>query len=728
METQNLIKRTLSLPESIERIQNLLSIEAGLNRAQLADKICERFDFYDPCGKKQLASCQKALRELEKKGHFVLPPPCRSPGKRSPVRLGKPVPEPQEVPGKAGDIKELALVLIEDKEQKRIWNELMFREHPRRTSLFVGRQIYYLVVSEHGWLGGVGFSVAALHLEDRDKWIGWDADRRLANLHHVVNMNRFLIRPSVSCHNLASHVLGMTLRTMPKDFENRYGYRPLLVESFVDTDHFAGTCYQAANFECIGRTKGRGRQDRFNEQAESIKDIYIYPLAKDFREKMGIPLVRYVEAIDLTAGLNDDIWAENEFGGAPLKDKRLSNRLVEIADIKSRKPGDSFSGAAGGDWAKVKGYYRMIEKPNDSAVSMENILLPHRERTIGRMKDQESVLCIQDGTTLNYDKLDTCEGLGVISKNQTGAQSRGLHLHSTFAVTTEGLPLGILRAECSAPELKSEKDPRSNAKIPIEEKKTFCWIEGNRDCAEVKKLMPETRIISVMDREADFFELFDDHRTSCASIDLLVRAKHNRKTTGELNLFETARQSSVKTLLRVHVPRQSAKTKKSKQKARPKRKSRTAEVSLRYKQVELNAPSHQKDKKPIALYLVHVSEDNPPDGVEALEWFLLTTIEVKSVEEAEACVKWYILRWRIEDWHRVLKSGCNILGLAHKTAERLRRAVAINMVIAWRIMLMTLLGRETPELPPDVLFSDLEIEVLTAYAPKKNSFPRIHWA
>jgi len=139
--------------------------------------------------------------------------------------------------------------------------------------------------------------------------------------------------------------------------------------------------------------------------------------------------------------------------------------------------------------------------------------------------------------------------------------------------------------------------------------------------------------------------------------------------------------------------------------------------------VELNPPPYFKDKDPIPVWVVHVREDTPPVDTAPIEWFLLTTIDIKTVEDALNCVKWYCLRWRIEDWHRVLKSGCRVEDLAHKTAERLRRAIAINLVIAWRIMLMTLLGRETPELPSEVLFSDLEIEVLSAYAQKRNYPP-----
>ena len=354
----------------------------------------------------------------------------------------------------------MRLIRVEAEEQMRIWNELMIQGHPRGAGPLVGRQLYYLVKSEHGWLGGLGFSSSALHLEARDRWIGWDWDTRRANLHHVVNMSRFLIRPGVSCKNLASCVLGMAVREFPGDFEARYGHRPLLLESFVDTSHYTGTCYRAANWQYIGRTKGRGRQDVFRKREESIKDIYVYPLDENFRMKMGLPEDSGLGAIDMTAGIDGGDWAEKEFGGAPLGDERLSQRLVEIAADKAEQPGRAYCGVAEGDWPKVKGYYRFIDKPDDSAVTMPAILQPHRERTIQRMKAQKTVLCIQDGSDLNYSTLERCEGLGFIGTNQTGKQSKGLHLHSTFAVTSSGLPLGVLRAECTAREQRSPEDDR----------------------------------------------------------------------------------------------------------------------------------------------------------------------------------------------------------------------------------------------------------------------------
>jgi hypothetical protein len=723
METQNQIKRTLSQPEAIEQINNILDTNDNINRTKLADKLCDHFNFFDPCGNRQRSGCLKALRKLEQTGHLVLPFPMLNSGPKNPRRLTEPVPEPKNVPADAGNINELRLIIVGTEEEMRIWNELMIQDHPRGAGPLVGRQLRYLVESEHGWLGGISFSSAALHLEARDKWIGWNWDMRQESLHHVVNMSRFLIRSCISCKNLASRALGLVIKQFPGDFELRYGHCPLLLESFVDTSHYRGTCYKAANWQWIGRTKGRGRQDLLKKHEETVKDIYVYPLDKDFRIKMGLPENSGLGALDFHSGIDGGNWAENEFGGSPLGDQRLCNRLVEIGHNQAMNPSCSYSGAVEGDWPKVKAYYRLIDKPDDSAVTMANILLPHREQTTRRMKAEGTVLCIQDGSDLDYNRLDQCEGLGVIGSNQTGAKSRGLHMHSTLVVTTEGLPLGVLQSEVTAPKPKSKDDNRPASAIPIEEKKTFSWIKGVRDCQELKALMPHTSIINVMDREGDFFEMFDDQRCNSASVDLLVRAKHDRSTTGEYKLFETARQSPVQARIEIKVPRQSARSKKSKQKARAKRPARTAQVSVRSTQIELNPPVYHKDRDPIKIGIVHVKEDKPPADAEAVEWFLLTTIDLQSADNVLNCVKWYCLRWRIEDWHRVLKSGCKVEELANKTAERLKRALAINQVIAWRIMLMTLLGRETPKLPAEVLFSDLEVKVLSAYAKKKSYSP-----
>jgi len=184
-------------------------------------------------------------------------------------------PTPVNVSDRVDDLSEFKLILVTSQEHLGIWNELMINGHPLGAEPLVGRQLRYLIDSPHGWLGGLGFVSATLQLADRDKWIGWDADERQAHLDLVVGMSRFLIRPSVHCYNLASKALAMSMALLPVDFERRYGQKPCLIESFVDTDQFPGTCYRAANWIEVGKTKGRGRQDRFNESSLSRKAIYV---------------------------------------------------------------------------------------------------------------------------------------------------------------------------------------------------------------------------------------------------------------------------------------------------------------------------------------------------------------------------------------------------------------------------------------------------------------------
>ncbi|MDA3903828.1 MAG: IS4 family transposase [Desulfuromusa sp.] len=722
MHIQNQIKRTLSKPASIASIRDLLKNKAICHRTDLATRVCEQFEFYDACGQAQISGCLKALRDLDSAGHFTLPVAAarKKPEPKSFRRLSHPLPAPVDVPPKAGDVQDLKLVLVHASEEMQIWNELMVGEHPLGAGPLVGRQLRYLIHSRHGWLGGFGFAAPALQLADRDEWIGWDREQRQSMLHFIVGMSRFLIRPCVKCHNLASKVLSMSMAILADDFEQKYNYRPLLIESFVDISLYTGTCYRAANWIEIGKTKGRGRQDRHSQSALSVKTIYIHPIEKDFRKQLALPSHAGLGELEPADGLDSVQWADHEFGGAPLGDERLSKRLASVAAAKAEAPSRAFCGVAKGDWPATKAYYRMIDQPEESAVNLPNILAPHRKRTARRMMGQKTVLCLQDGSELNYTNLDQCKGLGDLKANQTGAKTRGLNLHSTFCVAPNGLPLGVVKAQCIAPQAKSPDDKRPPSTIPIEEKKTFVWIEHHRDLVKLAAKMPQTQLVDVCDREADFFEMFDEQRKN-PCVDLLIRANHNRNINEEpFKLFAAARQAPVQSRVRVTIPRQSARPKKSKQKASAARAGRLAELAVRTIRIQLPPPSYYAGRPPIDICLVHALEENPPADAKAIEWFLLTTMDVTSAREAEQCLRWYTLRWRIEDWHRVLKSGCCIGDLAHESAERLRRAIGINLVIAWRIMLMTLLGRETPELPAELLFSDIELRTLNAYAKKKD--------
>ncbi|MCG2601170.1 MAG: IS4 family transposase [Achromobacter sp.] len=720
MLAQSQIKRTLSEPQGLARVQALMREAAEAHRTALADRVCAEFGFIDARGRAQRAGCLKALRALERDGQITLPPARTAPGPRRTQRLGDAVAPPQAVPSELSALIDLDLVQVEDDAHRAIWNELMAREHPRGAGPLVGCQVRYLIGSAHGWLGAIGFAAAALSLSPRDDWIGWDAALRGAQLHRVVGLNRFLIRPGVHCRHLASHVLGRVLRRLAADFEARYGYRPWLVETFVERPQHTGVSLKASNWRYLGESRGRGRQDRGHAASETTKAIYVYELEADWRERLGVgpPPAPVDGPLEPGEGLDGEHWAEHEFGGAPLGDTRRSRRLVDSARRQAEEPMRAFTAVAKEDWPAVKGYYRLIDQPADSEVTPENILRPHRERTLRRMQAQATVLCVTDGTDVNFTTHPQTTGLGVIGTNQTGAQSRGLHLHSTLAVTTDGLPLGVLRVRFEAPEPKSEVPASAKDKA----KKSVRWTDSLRDCATLAEALPKTRVINVVDREADFYELFAEQQRT-PDVALVVRARHNRRLPDDQGrLFEAVRATEPGGKVALDVTRQSARAKSSKRQARIGRKPRTAELVLRYRRVELvrDPKARQDEQEKLPVTLVHAVESAPPNGEKPVEWFVLTTLAVDTADEAAEILHWYSLRWRIEDWHRVLKSGCNIDELGHHSAERLERAIAIRMVIAWRVMLMTLLGREGPELPPEILFSDVELRVIGDFAQSRG--------
>jgi hypothetical protein len=718
MLTESSVKKRLSIPENVTMVIALLGGDPALSRHGLAKKICLRLGLRDCKGDLQMATTSKAMRELQDEGLWTLPKPRVSrPRAWNPARLKQSVAVPENVPATLKDVRGLRLIEVIDPEHLRIWNELMLREHPLQECRLVGRQLRYLIGSEHGWLGGIGFGSAALQLEGRDDWMGWSQPQRSEHLQRVLNMSRFLIRPSVRCPHLASHVLALCARRVGADFERRYGIRPWLLESFVETPTYQGICYQAANWIRVGQTKGRGRNGS-HKAGGSIKEIYLYPLTNDFRDRAGVQPAR-IEALPVVSGLESASWAGQEFGNCELGDERLSDRLVKIVLAQAAQPQGSYAQASGGQRHELKAYYRFLnnERPE---LNLETMLQSHRRQTIRRIKNERIALIVQDTTDLNLSTRTHCEGLGQIGTNQTGAKSRGLRLHSSLALNQEGLPLGLVKLQGYAPQSAKGKDPRR----PIEQKESYRWIEDFAQATEIARLLPQTQVISVADREADMFELFDFRRRQTGKkADLLIRAKTDRcLEETERKLFAELAAAPLAKTVSITVPRQREHLSKPSTPGWPGLAARQAQVEVRFKAVRLSAPNAAQTRhlQPISLWAIYLLEKNPPAGATQLEWLLLTTIPVHSVKQALKCIRWYCRRWRIEEWHRVLKSGCNILDHQNHSAETLLRAIAIDAVIAWRIMLLALLGRAVPELPCEVLFDRFECRVLELLAKKKT--------
>ena len=699
MYQQSQIRRHLTSPEGVARLQGLMDAESFKNRSAVGHRVCEEFGFHDACGGAQLVGCMKVLRDLDAAEEIRLPASTRAKRQVKARRLGYAVDAAEGVPGRVDQVSGLKLVVVRDESQLRVWNELVEREHPKGAAVHVGAQLRYLIDSEHGYLGAIGFAASALTLQCRDGWIGWDEEQRCSQLNRVIGLSRFLIRRGVRCANLASRSLGLCLRRLSSDFEHRYGYRPYLVETFVAPSH-SGVSLRASNWTHVGETSGRGRRSG-NEAYTTVKSVYIYELTRDWRKRLGV-LPQRVAPRQTGEGLDIGVWADNEFDGAPLGDLRLSRRLVKSASLQARQPMASFPSAAGAERAAVFGHYRMIDQPADSEVTPRNILAPHRARTLQRMQNQTEVLCVQDGTDLNFADHGECKGLGLISKNKASAGTVGIHMHSMLALDEQGVPLGVPHIEYGS----------------IEDKKMLRWSRGLQQCSAMAAELEGVTLVSVMDREGDCFELFVERR-HLGNVELLVRARYNRSLgKGVAKLFDVIRRQSEQGRLEVFVGHRSARRSSRSQKAVSKQDARVAQVSLRWRQVQLPVPSRSelKDQPPMQLSLVHVQEIDAPAGVKSIEWFLLTTLPVNSRREAERVVERYRLRWRIEDWHRILKSGCKVEFLKHQSGDRIERAVTINAVIAWRLAAMTLLGRETPELPMEVMFTDVEIGVLQDFA------------
>jgi hypothetical protein len=414
--------------------------------------------------------------------------------------------------------------------------------------------------------------------------------------------------------------------------------------------------------------------------------------------------------------LDSERWIDAEFGSVQLGHQKLDQRLLDIVNAKAVNPGASYTECFAGNRHDLKAYYRFIGNTRET-VSVESILSGHRQRTLARLTECKRVLVVQDTTDLDFSDRLHCNGLGDIGKNQTGAVSHGLKMHSSLAISDQGLPLGVLGTQIYASHYnQAEKD----ANRPIEEKESFRWLQTVQDVGEITGGLGQTETIVVGDRESDIFELFDLRRRQARHVHLLVRARYNRCLEEEtLKLFDYLDAMEVQDEARIDIPRQREKKGKPSKAGQISLPARKATVQLRWSKVSLAAPATSRTRhlRPVDVYALSVTEINPPQGAKAIRWVLLTTVPITSRKQALRCLRWYTLRWRIEEWHRVLKSGCRIESHQHHTAERLSRAIAIDSVIAWRVMLLTLLGREVPEMPCKMFFTPWECRLLERLQP-----------
>lgn len=401
----------------------------------------------------------------------------------------------------------------------------------------------------------------------------------------------------------------------------------------------------------------------------------------------------------------DATWAEEEFAEADLGDVRRNARLLHLATVLGAQPSASLPDATD-DPATLKAAYRFFA--NDY-VRADAILASHIQSTIRRMQTVERVLALQDTTYLDWTDHPRTTGLGPLA----APSQQGLLAHTTLAITPERVPLGLLQQQVWA----RDNDVRRNQdhKLrPLEDKESYKWLKSLDCVIAAHSDCPSTHFVSVGDREADVYDLFLLDRPS--GVDLLIRAAQDRKAEHEEKyLWAAMATAPLAATVTLHIG------------ARAGRAAREASVKIRWKQLRLLPPnSRSKEKLPtITVWAVWAVESNPPAGVEAVEWLLLTTVSINSTSEALSLLEWYAARWSIEVWHKVLKSGCRIEDRQLETAERLIRCLTLYSVIAWRILYATMLSRAAPEVACTVLLDQHEWQGLycrihrVALAPSK---------
>ena len=396
----------------------------------------------------------------------------------------------------------------------------------------------------------------------------------------------------------------------------------------------------------------------------------------------------------------------DEFTHAELGDQRLTKRLSRLADAFAHQPQVSIPKATG-DWGQACAAYRLLD--NDK-IQFPDVLAPHQARTLQRASAVPLALAVNDTTSLNYGERSATTGLGPLSTSAD--QHFGLWLHSLVVFSPEGTPLGVLEAQCWARDPVNFGSRHQRHHKPIEQKESGKWLRSFQALQRAATQTPQTRWVFVADREADLYELFALAQQVPQGPALLVRARHDRRLDhGERKLFHYLAQAPLAGRVRIQVPR------------RPGQRARTATLEVRFCAVRLPPPTPTANQPVLTLWTVEARESHPRKGVAPIHWRLLTTLPVHTLAEAIKKLHWYCVRWGIEVFHKVLKSGCGVEEAQLQTAARLQRYLAIKLVVAWRVMALTKLGRERPEMALSEILEEMEWRALQAigYGGRKRS-------
>jgi hypothetical protein len=422
-------------------------------------------------------------------------------------------------------------------------------------------------------------------------------------------------------------------------------------------------------------------------------------------------------------------WCNEELETNRLGDQRLDKRLSALLEALAAQPNASLPQALGAR-AELQAAYRFF---NNDKVTPLKILRPHVEATAKRCAAQKVVFVAQDTTELDLTHPQMrVQGAGPLD----GSSRCGAFLHASEAFTEEGTPLGAVAAKIWAretpdpakPALSSAEKGKKRRALPVEEKESMRWIEGARAAQALAKACPETLCVSLCDSEGDFYDLLAEPR-AVENFHWIVRACQERAvldTDGRACgaprdlLLKQPVLATHEIVVRGREPLVSCET-------RPRRMARTsrrAVLEVRACPVTLKAPAGRAGHGGgLAVQAVMAREAAPAEGEEPVEWILLTTLPASTAEEALRVLRGYTVRWSIEVWFRVLKSGCRVEARRFESLARLVSCVAVYMIVAWRTLLACRLGRDCPDMDCTVLFEDSEWQCVWTVTHRGAALP-----
>jgi hypothetical protein len=407
-------------------------------------------------------------------------------------------------------------------------------------------------------------------------------------------------------------------------------------------------------------------------------------------------------------------WVTEEMQTAHLKDRRLNSRLQEVLSQLAAHPTASIPAACGGR-AEMEAAYRLFD---NEKVTFASILQSHQEATRRRIASQPVVIAAQDTTEIDFTRPEAqVRGAGPLADGGR----RGAFLHLLHAFTPDGTALGTVEASPwvrqEGSSLQQSLTLRQRKDRPLDEKESYRWVATLRQAHELARQHPQTRIVCVADSEADIYELLVEGLREPEGAAWIVRAYIDRTLEAEKEETQAAHSYLREKLLAqpvlftktIAIRGRKPKIGCDSHGRRQPRKSRQAEVEVRAGRVTLRPPWRAGKKlPPLTVNVVLVREINPPPDDAPVEWLLLTSLPIDSVEQVRHVIECYCVRWMIEVFFRTLKSGCRVEERRFETLDRQLRCLAVYLIVAWRTLYVCRLGRACPEVSCETIFEPAE--------------------